>query len=68
MATDNRSGLKTDDAPSQADQAMTVFNQAIAAGFPDPDKVRKNSNFDALRNRDDFKKLLERVTSSRPGG
>jgi hypothetical protein len=41
-----------------ADQSVEALRQAVAAGFRDVERLNKNQYFDALRARDDFKKLL----------
>jgi tetratricopeptide (TPR) repeat protein/tRNA A-37 threonylcarbamoyl transferase component Bud32 len=45
---------------SYADQAIAVLRDAISAGWSGPDEL-KQPDFDALRDRDDFKKLLEEL-------
>jgi serine/threonine protein kinase len=45
-------------AVEQADQAMAWLQKAIAAGFKDKAKLKEDKDLDALRDRDDFKKLL----------
>jgi hypothetical protein len=54
-------------APAYADQAVAALRDAIQAGWSDPDEL-KESYFDLLRNRDDFRKLhkeLEAKASNR---
>jgi serine/threonine protein kinase len=55
------SGLKADETRVAADQAMAVLDKAVGAGFHNLDQISKDPNFDSLRPRDDFKKLLERL-------
>jgi hypothetical protein len=52
----------------QADRAMESLKKAIAAGYKNPDEINKESDFDALRDRDDFKKPvadLEKQTAKK---
>jgi hypothetical protein len=51
-------GKDTNVGPEQADLAMVWLQKAIAAGFKDKTKLKEDKDLDALRNRDDFKKLL----------
>jgi serine/threonine protein kinase/tetratricopeptide (TPR) repeat protein len=45
-------------AIEQADQAMAWLKQAIAAGFTNVALIKTDKDLDALRDREDFKKLL----------
>ena len=45
-------------ASEQADQSMAWLKQAIAAGYKDAAHMAKDIDLDALRGRDDFKKLM----------
>lgn len=45
-------------AGEDADIAMTWLTSAVAAGWTDVDHIKKNSDLDPLREREDFKKLL----------
>jgi serine/threonine-protein kinase len=49
-------GVKQADV--EADRAVDWLRKAIAAGFKDAARLRKDADLDALRDRDDFKKLL----------
>ncbi|MGH7176275.1 MAG: tetratricopeptide repeat protein, partial [Tepidisphaeraceae bacterium] len=57
-----RAGDKSQDAARQADaesdQAMIWLKQALAAGYDKFDHMRKDKDLDALRERDDFERLL----------
>jgi serine/threonine protein kinase len=44
-----------------AARAMELLQMAIKPGFKDAARLRENPDFDPLRQRDDFKKLLEEV-------
>jgi serine/threonine protein kinase len=46
-------------ANEQADRAMTRLKKAVAAGFKDAAHAAKDRDLDALRDRADFRKLLE---------
>ncbi|MGH7179877.1 MAG: TPR end-of-group domain-containing protein, partial [Tepidisphaeraceae bacterium] len=50
-------------AKEQADQAMAWLRQAVAAGYGDAAQIEKDSDLDALRDRDDFKTLLLELQS-----
>ena len=45
-------------AKEQADRAMAWLKQAVAAGYENADQIKADKNLDALRDREDFKKLL----------
>jgi hypothetical protein len=42
----------------EADRAMNWLKQAVAAGYKDVTKLKKDTDLDALREREDFKKLI----------
>jgi serine/threonine-protein kinase len=52
------SGKLTDTKQEHADRAMTLLNQAVRAGYKDAAHLRKDTDLDPIRGRDDFKKLL----------
>lgn len=57
IAADTTSaGVKQADAA--ADRAMAWLKQAVAAGYNNVDHMRKDKDLDALRDREDMKKLL----------
>jgi tetratricopeptide (TPR) repeat protein len=66
MGADSASGLKAGETRSEADQAIAVLDKAVGAGFRNIDQIRKDADFDSLRQRDDFKKLLQRLEPSPP--
>ncbi|HEX5272419.1 MAG TPA: tetratricopeptide repeat protein, partial [Gemmataceae bacterium] len=41
-----------------ADEAVEVLRQALALGYPDRDRLARENNFDPLRDREDFRKLV----------
>jgi hypothetical protein len=47
-----------------ADRAVALLRQAVAKGYKDVAKVEKEQDLDALRSRDDFKKLLADLKNS----
>jgi hypothetical protein len=49
-----------------ADRAMELLHQAVRAGFRDTAHLKKDTNLDALRGRDDFKQLLAALTRKAP--
>jgi serine/threonine protein kinase/tetratricopeptide (TPR) repeat protein len=48
-------------AREEADRAMTWLRQAVAAGYKDTAHMAKDKDLDALRNREDFKKLVSEL-------
>jgi hypothetical protein len=57
LGGDAKSGVTKNEAAVFADQAVTALRDAMNAGLGRLDEV-KEPDFDALRGRDDFKKLL----------
>jgi serine/threonine protein kinase/tetratricopeptide (TPR) repeat protein len=49
------------DHAKQARLAVTLLQQALDAGFQDVELIKKDRDLDALRDRPDFKKLLDRL-------
>ncbi len=43
------------------DAAMRLLREAVSKGFADSDQVRENDDLDPLRQRDDFRELLEQL-------
>jgi len=54
----DKSEAAVKDATAEADRAMAWLKQAVAAGWKDAEHVKKDRDLDALRDREDFKKLL----------
>jgi serine/threonine protein kinase len=52
------SGKSTDKKQEYADRAMVLLHQAVKAGYKDATQMKKHTDIDSLRERDDFKKLL----------
>jgi hypothetical protein len=52
------SSKSADKKHEYADRAMELLRRAVKAGYNDAAHLAKNNDLDALRQRDDFKKLL----------
>ena len=52
-------------AKEQADLAMAWLHKAVAAGFKDAEHMKKDKDLDALREREDFKKLLAELEAKK---
>jgi serine/threonine protein kinase/tetratricopeptide (TPR) repeat protein len=63
-ATD-RSDAARERANAEADRAMTWLRQALTSGYADTAKLAKDTRLDALRGRDDFKKLVAGLSANR---
>ena len=50
-------------AKDDADRAMAWLTKAVAAGYKDAAHMKKDTDLDALREREDFKKLLAEVVA-----
>jgi serine/threonine protein kinase/Flp pilus assembly protein TadD len=48
-----------------ADRAMELLKKAIQAGYKDAANMKQDTDLDALRDRDDFKKLLAELTAGK---
>jgi tetratricopeptide (TPR) repeat protein len=55
---------KSTDRAKQADLAMDWLKRAVAAGFKNSDQIKQDADLDALRGREDFKKLLADLEAS----
>src|SRR5262249_21606997 len=60
LAADGKSGATTAEAAAFADQAVAALRDAFQAGWGQWDEL-KEPDFDPLRGREDFKKLLSEV-------
>ncbi len=49
-----------------ADRAMAMLKQAVTAGWKDAAHIRKDTDLDPLRQREDFNKLLAEMEASEP--
>jgi serine/threonine protein kinase/tetratricopeptide (TPR) repeat protein len=56
------------DHAKQAILAVTLLQQAVDAGFQDVELIKKDRDLDALRDRPDFKKLLDRLQAKASAG
>jgi serine/threonine protein kinase len=66
LAADGKSGVTSAEAAAFADQAVAALRDAVQAGWGQTSELEE-SDFDALRGRDGFKKLLAEVEAkSRP--
>jgi serine/threonine-protein kinase len=61
LATVAGSGLPSETARKEADKSVEVLRRAVSAGFTDTELLGTNSDFDPVRQRDDFKKLLSEL-------
>ncbi|MFL5327279.1 MAG: tetratricopeptide repeat protein [Gemmataceae bacterium] len=50
----------------QTDQAMVLLKQAVAAGYKDVQSMKTDKDFDSLRDREDFKKLIAELEAKTP--
>ena len=48
------------------DRAMEMLKQAVQAGWKDVAHIQQDTDLDPLRNRDDFKKLVEELEPKIP--
>jgi serine/threonine protein kinase/tetratricopeptide (TPR) repeat protein len=60
LGAEAKSGVTKEEARTFADQSVAVLADAVKAGWALPSEL-KEPDFDALRGRDDFKKLVEEV-------
>ncbi len=51
----------------EADQAIKSLNESIDAGFKDLRQFDREADFESLRNREDFKKVRERLVTAITG-
>ena len=52
-------------AREQADLAMAWLHKAVAAGYSDVAHMKRDKDLDALREREDFKKLISELQAKR---
>jgi hypothetical protein len=55
-----------DDKVKQADLAMDWLKRAVDLGFKNVEHMKKDSDLDSLREREDFKKLLAELETRQP--
>jgi tetratricopeptide (TPR) repeat protein len=56
-----KSGLQAEDAVAEADRAMASLKRAVAAGLKDAARLKVGKDFDVLRDRAEFTKLVAEV-------
>ncbi|HET6328473.1 MAG TPA: tetratricopeptide repeat protein [Planctomycetaceae bacterium] len=61
-----RSASTTREAGAEADRAMECLKQAVAVGFKDTAQIKGDNDLDALRMREDFKKLVAQLDGDQP--
>jgi eukaryotic-like serine/threonine-protein kinase len=66
LAGQDGAGVSVAEGKDAADQAMALLKKAADAGYRNSDALRTESALDALRKREDFKKLLEAVDKPSP--
>jgi hypothetical protein len=66
LGGDAKSGVTKEEAAAFADQAVAALRDAISAGWNWPDEL-KEPDFDALRKRDDFQKLVKELSVKAAG-
>jgi serine/threonine protein kinase/tetratricopeptide (TPR) repeat protein len=64
----DKSDATAKQANAEADRAMTWLRQALAAGYADVANVTRDADLDALRDRDDFKKLIATLAAKKQDG
>jgi hypothetical protein len=52
-------------ADAEANRAMDWLQKAVAAGYQDVNRMKKDTDFDALRDRADFKKPVAELEAGR---
>jgi eukaryotic-like serine/threonine-protein kinase len=60
------SGKSADKKQEYADRAMDLLRNALKAGYSDAAHMAKDTDLDAIRGRDDFKKLIEHLAKKSP--
>jgi hypothetical protein len=60
------SGVIADKREEYATKAMELLDEAVKAGWTDAAKLRYEKDFDPLRDRDDFKKLVTTLEKKFP--
>ena len=59
------SGKIQDKKQLYADRAMELLRKAVQAGYQNGPHLAKDTDFDLLRNREDFKKLLAELKAGK---
>jgi serine/threonine-protein kinase len=66
LSKEANSGVTAAEAAAFADQAVAALRDAIQAGWGTPDEL-KEPDFDPIRKRDDFQKLLKELQARKKG-
>jgi tetratricopeptide (TPR) repeat protein len=61
----NKSKAAAEDVAAETDRAMAWMKQAVAAGYKDVAEMKRDKDIDALREREDFKKLLAELEAAK---
>ena len=62
------SGKAADKKQEYADRAMELLHASVKAGYKDAAKLAKDRDLDVLRERDDFKKLMQALAKPKEKG
>ncbi len=66
LAGSEGSGVSAAEAKDEADQAMALLRKTVDMGYRSSGAFRTESALDPLRNREDFKKLVEELEKPSP--
>jgi hypothetical protein len=58
VASKASSGLRPDEGSAEADKAVATLRRAVTAGYNNLEELREDPDLDALRQREDFRKLV----------
>jgi tetratricopeptide (TPR) repeat protein len=64
----NKSASTAPEADAEAERAVAWLKQALAAGYKDATHIKKDSDLDSLRAREDFKKLVAELEPVKESG
>ena len=53
---------------AEADKAISLLRQALSAGYRNAVEMRTDSEFDSIRKREDFQKLLQELDKKKKTG
>ena len=59
---------KSTDRANEANLAMDCLQRAVAAGFNNLAQIKKDSDLDTLRDREDFKQLVAKLEAGKGKG
>ena len=66
LAGQQGTGVSAAEGKAHADQAMALLRKAVDMGYRDAASFRTESALDPLREREDFKKLLQEAQNPSP--